>query len=80
MKHIFINIDAELSRACEKYESFHSLHEGYATLLEEVDELWKHVKTKQGRRVPDAIEKECIQIAAMAIRIMIDCGKHDYQK
>jgi hypothetical protein len=30
----------ELSFACSKYGPFHSGHEGYATILEELDELW----------------------------------------
>lgn len=80
MNQILNDIETEVNRAMELYESFHSLHEGYAVLLEEVDELWHHVKTRQGGRIPGAIEKECIQIAAMAVRIICDCGKQDYQK
>jgi NTP pyrophosphatase (non-canonical NTP hydrolase) len=50
-------------------ESYASLHEGYAVLLEEVDELWDQVKKSQGARDSKNIFLECIQIAAVAIRI-----------
>ena len=55
-----------------------SAHEGYAVLLEEVDELWDEVKknpSKYAHRDKD-MRKEAIQIAAMAIRFVLDvCDK-----
>ena len=47
---------------------FVNQHEGYAVILEEMDELWSEVKKNQ--KVYDLQEqrKEAIQIAAMAIR------------
>lgn len=80
MDEIFDEIKEEVAIAIKKYPSFHSLHEGYAVLLEEVDELWEQVKRKQGNRNYYSVKKECIQIAAMAIRIIRDCGEQDYQK
>lgn len=50
-----------------------SAHEQYAVLLEEVDELWAHVKTNQKRRDPEAMYKEAIQVAAMALRSAVEC-------
>lgn len=35
----------ELARANEKYPAFHSLHEGYAVILEELDELREDVQS-----------------------------------
>jgi len=67
----------EMNKAISQFPAFHSLHEGYAMMLEEVDELWEHVKTNQKRRDKEAIKKECIQIAAMALRIILDCGDMD---
>ena len=64
----------EMNKAISQFPTLHSLHEGYAIMLEEVDELWEHVKTNQKRRDKEAIKKECIQIAAMALRIILDCG------
>jgi hypothetical protein len=69
---IVFRIFNELNLA-KKYPSFHSLHEGYAVLLEEVDELWDCVRLNQKKRDYELIEKECIQIASMAIRIIKDC-------
>jgi hypothetical protein len=73
-------VDDEIEKAINNFPAFHSLHEGYAVLLEEVDELWQYVKCKQGTRPSNSVRKECIQIAAMACRIIIDCEKDGYQK
>jgi hypothetical protein len=70
----------EVNRAIRLYPKFNSLHEGYAILFEEVDELWEHVRVKQIKRDPEKITKECIQIAAMAVRIILDCGENQYKK
>lgn len=64
---------AEYVKASSKYAEFNSAHEGYAVLLEEVDELWAHVRVKQGSRDVEAMRKEAIQVAAMALRFAIDC-------
>jgi hypothetical protein len=65
---------AELRRARHLYPAFHSAHEGYATLLEECDELWDCVRMKQSdpdRRI--RMRQEAIQVAAMALRFIEDC-------
>lgn len=67
-------IREEVAKAMAKYPPFNSAHEGYAVLLEEVDELWEHVKVKQGNRDVTAMYHEAKQVAAMAIRFMIDLG------
>ena len=63
-------ISDELVRAREKFDNFNSAHEGYAVLLEEVDELWDEIKTN-GELTH--LRDEAIQIAAMAIRFIEDC-------
>jgi NTP pyrophosphatase (non-canonical NTP hydrolase) len=62
----------ELVKAREKWPKFNSAHEGYGVLLEEVDELWEHVKVNQKRRDLHAMRKEAIQIAAMALRFAVE--------
>ena len=67
----------ELWKATNIYGPFASAHEGYAIILEEVDELktevWKSPKT---RCVP-RMREEAIQIAAMAMRFVVDiCDKN----
>lgn len=60
----------ELERATEQYGKIHSAHEGYAVIKEEVDELWGAVKIKSLGF--EEQKGECIQIAAMAIRFILD--------
>lgn len=62
---------AELTAAMV-WPAMNSAHEGYGVLLEEVDELWLHVKTKQKNRDLGAMRKEAIQVAAMAVRFAIE--------
>lgn len=59
---------AEVRQAVERWPPFNSAHEGYGVLLEEVDELWQHVRTNQKKRDLAAMRKEAIQVAAMALR------------
>ena len=72
IEQIFHSIYDELSFALNKYGSFNSAHEGYAIILEEMDELWDEIKAKQGSRDWENIEKESIQVAAMTIRFIFD--------
>jgi len=58
---------AEIRSSREKWPAMHSAHEGYAIILEELDELWQHVKTNQKHRNLPEMKKEAIQLAAMAI-------------
>jgi hypothetical protein len=57
-------IEARL--ACSKWKPFNSPHEGYAVILEELDELWNEVKKKAPSK--DRLRLEARQIAAMTIR------------
>jgi hypothetical protein len=62
----------ESNRARDLYPAFNSAHEGYAVLLEEVDELWVEIKKNPKKRDPVAMREEAIQVAAMALRFVID--------
>jgi hypothetical protein len=62
----------ELDRAVEKFGPFASAHEGYAVILEELDELWYEVK----HGTPARQRAEAIQVAAMSLRFLADlCGE-----
>ena len=66
-------IDAEFCRAIEKHGPMKSAHEGYAVILEEMDELWGEIKKKEQN--PKLIKKETLQIGAMVLRFLVDCCK-----
>lgn len=66
---ILNDIVDEVKRAKEMFPDFHSAHEGYAVLLEEVDELWDDIKSDN----EEGMYGEAVQVAAMAIRFILDC-------
>ena len=41
MRDLWVEVQEELARAQELHEPFNSAHEGYAVILEELDELWE---------------------------------------
>lgn len=61
-------VEAEVIRATARYGSFNSAHEGFAVLLEEVDELWDEVKANNR----SLQREEAIQVGAMAVRFLMD--------
>jgi NTP pyrophosphatase (non-canonical NTP hydrolase) len=66
---------AELARARAKHPRKQaSFHEGYAVLLEEVDEFWDWVKKRSSQRNSKKMLEELVQIAAMANRTAEDFG------
>lgn len=67
-----LEIATEFDSAANAFPPFASPHEGYAILKEEVDELWDEVKKKPSLRSNMALEKEAIQVAAMALRFLVD--------
>jgi hypothetical protein len=68
----------EIKRAKAKHgpQNFNSNHEGYAVLLEEVDEMWAEVKKDN----TDLSVYEAVHVAAMAIRYIAERGKFPYNK
>lgn len=67
------DVAAEVTDARLKWPAFNSAHEGFAVALEEVDELWEHVKRKQSARDLAAMRKEAIQAAAMFAAFAAEC-------
>lgn len=66
---IFEEVKKEAGRALEKYGPFKSLHEAYAVILEESEELWETIRKKQpGART----REEAIQLAAAVILMIQD--------
>jgi len=68
----------EFNRACEMHGDFRSLHEGYAVLLEESDEMWDLIKHK--RPDLDEVIDEAIQVAAMGLKLAVFAMKKRAEK
>jgi hypothetical protein len=64
------DIEDELDTAIAEHGPMHSGHEGYAVILEELDELWDEVKKRNQDKT--AMYLEAKQTATMAIRFMIE--------
>jgi len=71
---------SEINRAKLLHKGdFNNLHEAYAVLFEEVDELWDLVKTNPLKHYSSMaaykadVQKEAIQVCAMAIRLIVEC-------
>lgn len=81
INEILQDVFKETETAVNQWPKFNSVHEGYAVLAEEVDELWQHVKTNQKKRKIAEMKKECIQVAAMAVRFSLEiCNEKDGRK
>jgi len=65
-------VRTELQKATHTYGKFHSLHEAYAVILEEVDELWQEVRDNHKYRDYANVRNELVQIAAMCVRTALD--------
>jgi len=65
-------IQNEYIDAADVFPPFNSPHEGYAIILEELDELWDIVKRQYGDRPKEEMRKEAMQVAAMALRFMVE--------
>lgn len=66
--HVLEAVVAEYEYATSKHQKYNSPHEGYAVILEELDELWDEIKADS----PMSAREECIQVAATAIRFLVD--------
>jgi hypothetical protein len=69
-------IREEALAATLRYPPFHSAHEGYAIIKEELDELWTEVKAKDQNVA--RMREEAMQVGAMALRFMVEvCGPEE---
>lgn len=68
MTNVLCEFAAEVERAKVHGEKFASLHEAYAVILEELDEVWDITRQKRKNRNAADLRKEFVQIGAMAIK------------
>lgn len=62
----------EIRRAREIHGPVTGLHDGYAKILEELDEFWDEVRKKDRDLDPNKVVAELVQISAMAQRTAED--------
>lgn len=62
----------EYGRATRMNGPFHTAHEGYAVILEEMDELKAEVWKKRSERELKRMRTEAVHVAAMAYRFLVD--------
>ncbi len=72
---VVAEVIVELRQAMLNHKPINSLHEGYGVILEELDEFWEEVRKQEKDRQSYRQRKEMIQVAAMAIRIILDVIK-----
>lgn len=84
-------VQSELAKARATHTPMSGHHEGYAVILEEMDELWVECKSNtHAKNTPEVerpalreakrlrMRKEALQVAAMAVRFIEDvCDKRD---
>ncbi len=70
-------VEQEIEKATIKFIPFASMHEGYAIIKEELDELWEDIK-KEGPlysnddACTEHLRKEAVQVVTMSLRFLID--------
>ncbi len=60
----------EVLSSKDKHKPFNSSHEGYAVLLEELDEVWEEIKKSKHYTLSNEAKQELIQVAAVAMRMI----------
>ena len=64
--NIEMDLREEISRADRNWGEYHSSHEGYAVIQEELDELWDEIKKKDTSKLLQY--REAMHVACTAIR------------
>jgi NTP pyrophosphatase (non-canonical NTP hydrolase) len=67
---VLVRVKEELISATEKFGQFNSVHEGLGVITEEYAELIDAIRSNNH----DEIMNESIQVAAMAVRMVVDKG------
>lgn len=62
----------EVASAQSQHGPMASTWEGYAVILEELDELWDEVKAAKRSTTSPRLQAEAVQVAAMACRFLLD--------
>ena len=69
MDKIIEDLKKEHDFVVRTFKNYHSYHEGFAVIKEELDELWDEVKGGQDKSL---MYKEAIQVMSTAMRFILD--------
>lgn len=69
MEQFFNEVMSEYVRARKKFGPFDNAHEGYAVILEELEEIWDHIRCNANY---SEMELEVIQLATMAFAFWLE--------
>lgn len=79
-RQVAIDIVEEIVSARKNHGPIASAHEGYAIMLEEMDEVKEHVWVKQKLRDQSLLRKELVQLAAMAVAMIVEIADADNRR
>ena len=74
---LLMEIGDEYERAIKKFPTFTTRHEGYAVILEELDEVWTAIKDDE---LITVVERELVQVGAMVLRFLMDLVYHSSEQ
>lgn len=75
-----LEAERELREAVRRYGPMASAHEGLAVIWEEFEELKEEVWKNPKRRDYAAMHAEAVQLAAMALRFIVDVTAPELEK
>jgi hypothetical protein len=75
LHEVLVEIQDEVLAMVKEHGDFRSLHEGYAVILEELEELWDEVKRPPERRDLQRLRSEALNVAASAAKFALFVAK-----
>lgn len=72
LQKVFVQLDDRLRVATAQHAPMHSSHEALAVIQEELDEYKQQVYAWPKRHDPAQMQDELLDVAAMAIRAILD--------
>jgi hypothetical protein len=71
LHEVLVEIQDEVLALVKEHGEFRSLHEGYAVILEELEELWCEVKRPPESRDLQRLRSEALDVAASAAKFAL---------
>jgi hypothetical protein len=71
LREVLVEVRSEVYAMVREHGDFSSLHEGYAVILEELEELWCEVKRPPENRDLSRLRSEALDVAASAAKFAL---------